>query len=73
MAEQTLTKPDQQEDLTLVPPTSYAHISNEMMGVLLTKHRLLKFDDYPEELKGQDVPNGIELINEIARRLGAVV
>lgn len=70
---QLVGSPTQLEDLTLVPPTSYAHISNEMMGVLLTKHRLLKFDDYPAELKGQDVPNGIELINEIARRLGAAV
>jgi hypothetical protein len=55
--------------MTDIPEKSYKHLTDEDLGILLGGYRVIKFKDDPKELKGVDVPTGLELVYEIQRRL----
>lgn len=56
-------------DKSEVPEKCYKHLTDEDLGILLGGYRVIKFKDDPKELKGVDVPTGLELVYEIQRRL----
>lgn len=47
----------------------YSHLSNQDMADLLACNRLLNFKDVPERLRGQVIPSGTDLVEEVQRRL----
>jgi len=47
----------------------YTHLSNQDMADLLACNRLLNFKDVPERLRGQVIPSGTDLVEEVQRRL----
>lgn len=49
----------------------YRHLSNQDMAELLGCNRLLNFKDVPERLRGQVIPSGTDLIEEVQRRLSS--
>lgn len=49
----------------------YRHLSNQDMADLLGCNRLLNFKDVPERLRGQVLPSGTDLVEEIQRRLSS--
>jgi len=55
--------------MTDLPEKNYKHLTDEDLGILLGGYRVIKFKDDPKELKGVDVPTGLELVYEIQRRL----
>jgi len=47
----------------------YAHLTNEDIVKLLSKCRLMNFENPPEEFNGKDVPHGHDLMDLVVYRL----
>ena len=55
--------------MTDVEKKDYSHLTNTQIVELLSKYRLLNFEDFPEEFKDIDFPRGHDLLTLISYRL----